>query len=143
MQGSRTKTRHFLLLVFLLAGASSVQGTAPETNWLTKPAERAVLNNAFAQAAILYQGALALRPADPGLLWRLAEVYTMGGQFSLAQETYGEWLKVGKDAARITRAICRVASKAGGPQASIRSPIWVMRPGIPATSSYPLAPGTA
>ncbi len=86
-----------------------------DVSWLTKPAERAVNNAQFARAAVLYQGALSLRPNDPKLLWRLAEIFTMGGQFSLAQDTYRDWLKVGTTPAKTARAKSEIQRLATAP----------------------------
>lgn len=83
--------------------------------WLTKSAEKSILQNRFAQAAVLFQGAIALQGEQPNLLWRLAEIYTMGGQFSLAQETYQRWLKVGKNTTRQTRAKAEIARLENAP----------------------------
>lgn len=104
-------------LLVLLAGASPThaQKDAIEVDWLVKPAERAILSSEFARAAVLYQGALTLRRGDPDLIWRLAEIYTMGGQFSLAQEAYAHWLKVGKDVAKTARARSEIARLAAAP----------------------------
>ncbi|MDY0001978.1 MAG: tetratricopeptide repeat protein [Polyangia bacterium] len=104
-------------LAFQLLGGQA-RGAAREgldIEWLVKPAERAILGSEFAKAALLIQGAIAIRPADPELLWRLSEIYTMGGQFSLAQETYAEWLKVGKDSKRIERAKSEIARLSRAP----------------------------
>ncbi|MFH2010177.1 MAG: hypothetical protein ABI333_26500, partial [bacterium] len=48
--------------ILAAAMGANVARAAPgiETDWLTKPAERAVLSNQFAKAAVLYQGAVAL-----------------------------------------------------------------------------------
>lgn len=95
--------------------------TRVDVKWLTVPAERAILNSQYARAAILYQGALALQVNAPALLWRLAEVYTMGGQFSLAQDTYREWLEVGKNATKIARAKSEIRRLATAPAPFVES----------------------
>jgi tetratricopeptide (TPR) repeat protein len=104
-----------LVVALLASGPLWARPAALDVDWLVKPAERAILGSEFARAALLYQGALALRPGDPDLVWRLAEVYTMGGQFSLAQETYTEWLNVGKDPAKTDRAKSEIARLARAP----------------------------
>lgn len=117
MKPTKTPIMAAAALILLLSQASAAQArkAALDVDWLVKPAERAILNSQFARAALLFQGALALREEDPDLLWRLAEVYTMGGQFSLAQDTYREWLKVGKDAAKTARAKAEIQRLANAP----------------------------
>ncbi len=113
-------------LIMLLGSADASARKGADTSkvsvkWLTKPAERAILKSQFARAAVLYQGALALRGEDPDLLWRLAEIYTMGGQFSLAQETYRQWLAVGKDPTKTTRAKAEIQRLATAPAPFVES----------------------
>lgn len=91
------------LLVFT-AHTGTAQARGLDATWLTKPAEKAILGNQFAKAAVLYNGALALRGAEPRLQWRLAQIYTMGGQFTLAQEAYRTFIKSSKDAKKRARA---------------------------------------
>ncbi len=102
------------LLVFG-AGSRGAEARGLDAKWLTKPAEQAILNNQFAKAAVLYNGALALRGAEPRLQWRLAQVYTMGGQFTLAQEAYGSFIKSSKDAKKKARAKSEIERLATAP----------------------------
>jgi len=102
------------LLIFL-AGFGRADARGLDASWLTKPAEQAILNNQFAKAAVLYNGALALRGPKPALHWRLAQVYTMGGQFTLAQDAYRSFIKVSKDDAKRARARAEIARLAAAP----------------------------
>lgn len=102
------------LLVFL-AGVGTAEARGLDASWLTKPAEKAVLNNQFAKAAVLYNGALALRGNQASLQWRLAQIYTMGGQFTLAQESYRSFIKSSKDAKKRARAKAEIERLATAP----------------------------
>jgi len=109
------------VLGLLLSSGVQARSGREDVSWLTKPAERAAINTQYARAALLYQGALALVPNDPVLLWRLAEIYTMGGQFSMAQATYRLWLKIGKDPAKVTRAKSEIRRLATAPAPFVES----------------------
>src|SRR5947209_2057518 len=56
--------------------------------WLEKAAESAVVKGEYARAVALFRGLAALRPKDPSPGYRLAEVYTLGGQY---EEAIGEY----------------------------------------------------
>jgi tetratricopeptide (TPR) repeat protein len=110
----------------VIAGARTVGAAPPDkidTTWLTKPAEAAVLQNQFPRGAILYQGAISLAPESPELLWRLAEIYTMGGQFSQAQETYDRFSKLTPDAAKKAQAQSEIKRLASMPAPFVESEI--------------------
>ena len=94
-----------------------------DVKWLTQPAEAAVQVNQFPRAAVLYQGAISLEPEALDLLWRLAEVYTMGGQFSQAQETYERYAKLAKDEAKKTQALGEIKRLAAMPAPFVESEI--------------------
>jgi tetratricopeptide (TPR) repeat protein len=102
------------LLVFL-AGADGARARGLDATWLTKPAEKAILSNQFAKAAVLYNGALALRGSEPSLYWRLAQIYTMGGQFTLAQESYRRFINFSKDAKKQNQAKAEIKRLATAP----------------------------
>jgi tetratricopeptide (TPR) repeat protein len=102
------------LLIFG-AGSGEAEARGIDAKWLTQPAEQAILNNQFAKAAVLYNGALALRGPEPLLQWRLAQIYTMGGQFTLAQEAYGSFIKYSKDAKKQARAKAEIQRLATAP----------------------------
>lgn len=105
----------------LLPRGARARSARVDVSWLTKPAERAAINTQYARAALLYQGALALSPRSQALLWRLAEIYTMGGQFSMAQATYRLWLKVGKEPAKVARAKAEIHRLATAPAPFVES----------------------
>lgn len=102
-------------LLAFLAGTRGAGARGLDAKWLTKPAEQAILVNQFAKAAVLYNGALALRGSEPGLRWRLAQIYTMGGQFTLAQEGYRSFIKVSKNAKKRARAKAEIQRLATAP----------------------------
>lgn len=108
-------------LALLLSQDAAARPARGDVSWLTKPAERAAINTQYARAAMLYQGAVTLSPRTPALLWRLAEIYTMGGQFSMAQATYRLWLKVGKDPTKVARAKSEIHRLATAPAPFVES----------------------
>jgi tetratricopeptide (TPR) repeat protein len=102
-------------LLVAVAGAHDAQARRLDAAWLTRPAELAINHNQFAKAAVLYNGALALRGDDPALHWRLAQIYTMGGQFTQAQEAYARFIKNSKAAAKISQAKAEIERLATAP----------------------------
>src|SRR5438067_483352 len=56
--------------------------------WLEKGAEAAVVKGEYPRAVALLRGLVALRPKDPSPGYRLAEIYTLGGQY---EEAIGEY----------------------------------------------------
>jgi tetratricopeptide (TPR) repeat protein len=73
--------------------------------WLEKAAEAAVVKGEYPRAVALFRGLAALRPKDPSPDYRLAEVYTLAGQY---EEAIGEYRRFGArpeaDPARKARA---------------------------------------
>ncbi|HWE28746.1 MAG TPA: PEGA domain-containing protein [Polyangia bacterium] len=73
--------------------------------WLEKAAEAAVIKGEYPRAVALFRGLTALRPKDPSPEYRLAEVYTLGGQY---EEAIGEYRRFASrpeaDPARRSRA---------------------------------------
>jgi tetratricopeptide (TPR) repeat protein len=121
-----------LVMVGLILASPGVSQAAPpaptapdrvDVKWLTQPAEAAVQANQFPRAAVLYQGAISLDPEALDLLWRLAEIYTMGGQFSQAQETYERYAKATKDNAKRTQALGEIKRLATMPAPFVESEI--------------------
>ncbi len=102
-------------LVVLGTGSRRADARGIDAKWLTQPAEKAILSNQFAKAAVLYNGALALRGPEPRLYWRLAQIYTMGGQFTLAQQTYGNFIKSSKEPKKLARAKAEIQRLATAP----------------------------
>lgn len=102
-------------LLSCVVTTGEARGQALDASWLIKPAEKAVLSNQLHKAAVLYNGALALRGSEPGLHWRLAEIHAMGGQRTLALQSYGNFIKVSKDAQKRARARAELRRLAHGP----------------------------
>jgi tetratricopeptide (TPR) repeat protein len=61
---------------------------ADDGSWLEKAAEQAVVKGEYPRAVALFRGLTALRPKDPSPQYRLAEVYTLAGQY---EEAIGEY----------------------------------------------------
>jgi Flp pilus assembly protein TadD len=67
---------------------SSAAFAADDGAWLEKEAEAAVVKGEYPRAVALFRGLAALRPKDPSPEYRLAEVYTLAGQY---EEAIGEY----------------------------------------------------
>lgn len=100
---------------FWVAATDKARGQGLDASWLTRPADKAVLSNQLAKAAVLYQGALALRGSEAGLLWRLARIHSLGGQRTQARDAYGRFIKVSKDAKKLARARAEIQRLASAP----------------------------
>jgi len=61
---------------------------AEDGAWLEKEAEAAVVKGEYPRAVALFRGLAALRPKDPSPEYRLAEIYTLAGQY---EEAIGEY----------------------------------------------------
>jgi tetratricopeptide (TPR) repeat protein len=61
---------------------------ADDGAWLDKAAEQAVVSGQYPRAVALFRGLGALRPRDPSAQYRLAEVYTLAGQYEDAISEY-------------------------------------------------------
>jgi tetratricopeptide (TPR) repeat protein len=92
----------FLASLFVL---SSRARATEDGAWLEKAAEAAVVKGEYPRAVALFRGLAALRPKDPSPAYRLAEVYTLGGQYD---EAIGEYRRFAQrpeaDPARRARA---------------------------------------
>ena len=66
----------------------STARAADDGAWLEKAADQAVVAGQYPRAVALLRGLSALRPKDPSPEYRLAEVYTLGGQY---EEAIGEY----------------------------------------------------
>lgn len=75
------------LAMLLLFTASAAHAT-DDGAWLEKAAEAAVVKGEYPRAVALLRGLAALRPKDPSPDYRLAEVYTLAGQY---EEAIGEY----------------------------------------------------
>jgi Flp pilus assembly protein TadD len=92
-------------VVVVLASLRTIARAADDGGWLEREAEKAVAAGQFPRAVALLRGLAALRPRDPSSIYRLAEVYTIAGQF---EEAIGEYrrfaLRPEADPARKARA---------------------------------------
>jgi tetratricopeptide (TPR) repeat protein len=61
---------------------------ADDSAWLERDAERAVVTGQYPRAVALLRGLGALRPKDPSPNYRLAEVFTLAGQY---EDAVGEY----------------------------------------------------
>src|SRR5262249_17748807 len=76
------------LVCVLLISLLSVGAAADDGAWLEKAAEQAVITGKYPRAVSLLRGLAALRPRDPSPIYRLAEVYTLAGQYEEAIVEY-------------------------------------------------------
>src|SRR3982751_5167384 len=56
--------------------------------WLERDAEKAIVTGQYPRAVALLRGLSALRPKDPSPQYRLAEVFTLAGQYEDAIAEY-------------------------------------------------------
>ncbi len=85
--------------------APSLAWAADDGAWLEKAAESAVSNGQYARAVTLLRGLGALRPKDSTPQYRLAEVYTLAGQYEDAIVEYKRFAaRPDADGARKSRA---------------------------------------
>jgi tetratricopeptide (TPR) repeat protein len=93
-----------MLVVFLLS-ALSRSALADDGTWLEKAAEQAVVAGQYARSVALLRGLQALRPRDPSPVYRLAEVFTLAGQYEEAIAEFRRFAaRPEADAARKSRA---------------------------------------
>jgi len=75
-----------------IAATILVQGhfarAADDGAWLEKAAEQAIVVGRYPRAVSLLRGLVALKPKDPSPIYRLAEVYTLAGQYEEAIAEY-------------------------------------------------------
>ena len=79
------------------AARNSRKTAMPDAKWLIKEAETAVDRGNMTHAIVLYRGAVALTGENPKVLYRLAEVYRMAGQFAEASDTFRRFMTLCKD----------------------------------------------
>ena len=95
----------FVASLFVLVGVPGMARATDDGAWLEKAAEQAVVSGQYPRAVALFRGLTALRPRDPTPQYRLAEVYTLAGQY---EEAIGEYRRFGSraeaDPARKARA---------------------------------------
>ncbi|MGZ3439192.1 MAG: tetratricopeptide repeat protein [Polyangia bacterium] len=82
------RTLRFVVALSSLFLFSSSARAAEDGAWLEKAAEAAIVKGEFPRAVALLRGLAALRPKDPSPAYRLAEVYTLAGQY---EEAIGEY----------------------------------------------------
>jgi len=97
------------------ARAATSNPKMPNATWLTKAAEAAIDQGNIVKAAVLYRGAVALTGDNPKLMYRLAQVYRMSGQFVEASETFRRFIKISKDAKKIAAAQTAIKAMASMP----------------------------
>ncbi len=97
--------------------------TAPDAGWLVKTAETAVDRGNMTRAIVLYRGAVALTGEDPKILYRLAEIYRMAGQFAEASDTFHRFLEVSKNPALKAKAKEAIAAMKNMPAPFVDSEI--------------------
>jgi tetratricopeptide (TPR) repeat protein len=78
-----------LLLALTLFALSPTSAYAVEDgSWLEKSIDQAVIAGKYPRAVSLLRGLIALKPHDPSPIYRLAEVYTLAGQYEEAIAEY-------------------------------------------------------
>jgi tetratricopeptide (TPR) repeat protein len=70
------------------ATAAPGRGGNEDGVWLERDAEKAIVTGQYARAVALLRGLGALRPRDPSPQYRLAEVFTLAGQYDDAISEY-------------------------------------------------------
>jgi tetratricopeptide (TPR) repeat protein len=87
-----TRTRvHSAITVFTLVCSTALAATswaADDGGWLEKSADQAITRGQYPRAVALLRGLGALRSKDPSPQYRLAEVYTLAGQYEDAIAEY-------------------------------------------------------
>jgi tetratricopeptide (TPR) repeat protein len=105
MVAIRTLSPSVLALALTLLGSPIHALAADDGAWLEKLAEQAVVTGQYARAVSLLRGLGALRPRDPSPQYRLAEVYTLAGQYEDAISEYHRFIQRPEaDPARKARA---------------------------------------
>ena len=82
------RTLRFALALSSLLMLCPAARAADDGVWLEKAAEAAVVKGEYPRAVALLRGLSALRSKDPSPTYRLAEVYTLAGQY---EEAIGEY----------------------------------------------------
>ena len=94
----------------------SAAWAADDGAWLEKAGEASVVKGEFPRAVALFRGLAALRPKDPSPVYRLAEIYTLAGQY---EEAIGEYRRFAArpeaDPARKARAEAEAARLENAP----------------------------
>jgi tetratricopeptide (TPR) repeat protein len=89
--------RYAALFVLVCAGARTAASQSPSSSddgaWLEKEAEKAVVAGAYPRAVALLRGLSALRQDDAAPHYRLAEVWTLAGQYEEAIAEYRRYLQ--------------------------------------------------
>jgi tetratricopeptide (TPR) repeat protein len=74
--------------LLVLAAFPTETQAAEDSAWLEKAADQAIARGQYPRAVALLRGLGALHPKDPTPLYRLAEVYTLAGQYEDAIAEY-------------------------------------------------------
>ena len=82
------RTLRFAFALSSLLALSPPARATDDGAFLEKAAEAAVVKGEYPRAVALFRGLAALRPKDPSPAYRLAEVYTLAGQY---EEAIGEY----------------------------------------------------
>ena len=82
------RTLRFAFALSSLLALSPPARATDDGAFLEKAAEAAVVKGEYPRAVALFRGLAALRPKDPSPEYRLAEVYTLAGQY---EEAIGEY----------------------------------------------------
>lgn len=90
----RTRAGRVAFASFVAAtfAALAVAQAADDGAWLDKAAESAIAAGQYPKAVTLLRGLTALRPHDAAPQYRLAEVYTMAGQYDEAIAEYRRFI---------------------------------------------------
>ncbi len=103
---SRTRTPvGAVILAVSVLWFARLASASDDGAWLEKAAEQAVVAGQYPRAVALLRGLQALRPRDPSAQFRLAEVFTLAGQYEEAIAEYRRFAARSEaDAARKDRA---------------------------------------
>jgi len=94
-----------VLLVSVSPPLANVAWAVDDGAWLEKAAEQAIISGKYPRAVSLLRGMIALKPRDPSPVFRLAEVYTLAGQYEEAIAEYRRFAaRPQADPARKSRA---------------------------------------
>ncbi len=94
--------------VFLTVVAGRARGD-DLASFLVKPAEDALASRRFGLAVSLWRGVAAIRGDASDATWKLADAWTLAGEFEAAAEELGRFAQATSDEARRAEALQKIA----------------------------------
>ncbi|HKA89065.1 MAG TPA: tetratricopeptide repeat protein [Haliangiales bacterium] len=96
----------FVMCVIMTGGRARAEDLA---SFLVKPAEDAVASRRFGLAVSLWRGVAAIRGEGSDAMWKLADAWTLAGEFEAAAEELGRFAQATPDEARRAEALAKIA----------------------------------